>query len=257
MDTVKMSRATFGFALASLLLLTGSAFADSFTFSSPGNTTWNGVYVNPYQANDNSQTQNNPLTIYCDDWNTEFSGAPTWNANIYNLDPSEVTKFKYGNATSLNYGVYNVALDSATNTLNVALEPNPNPFNRYLEAAWLDEQWQLNGTDPKAQITIAAAEWTLFVDGSNVGGLVGAINNTLNATDVYTYLHDAQIAVAGTYKAPGWDVIVAKGNSFEMQEFLVYNFSGYTSNPEPSTVILLGTTAGLLGFAKWRRKRQA
>src|ERR1017187_6623700 len=91
----KMWKTSFlGWALASMLILTGSAFADSFTFTSPGSVTWNGVYVNPYQANDNTQTQHNPLTIYCDDWNTDFSGNPTWNATVYSLNASNVTNFK-------------------------------------------------------------------------------------------------------------------------------------------------------------------
>src|ERR1017187_9905980 len=80
-----MSRTFLGLALASLIMMSGNVFADSFTFLSPGDVTWNGVYVNPYQAQDNTQTTVNPLTIFCDDWNTDFSGNPTWNANVYTL----------------------------------------------------------------------------------------------------------------------------------------------------------------------------
>ena len=104
-----MSKITFGLAVASLLVVSGSAVADQFYFSSPGNVTWNGVYVNPYTALDNTQTQNNPLTIYCDDWNTDFSGTPTWNASVYTLTAANLTNFKYGNATE----IYNVALNGS------------------------------------------------------------------------------------------------------------------------------------------------
>ena len=38
----------------SCMVVSGSAFADSFYFASAGNVTWNGVYVNPYQAIDNT-----------------------------------------------------------------------------------------------------------------------------------------------------------------------------------------------------------
>jgi len=43
------------------MIMRCSAFADEFYFVSPGTTTWNGVYVNPFQANENTQTLNNPL----------------------------------------------------------------------------------------------------------------------------------------------------------------------------------------------------
>jgi hypothetical protein len=49
------------------MIMSGSAYADSFYFLSAGNVTWDGVYVNPYQAVDLSRTWENPLTAYCDD----------------------------------------------------------------------------------------------------------------------------------------------------------------------------------------------
>jgi len=252
-----MIKTPFGLALASLLLISGTAFADQFSFLSPGSVTWNGVYVNPYQAKDNTQPQNNPLTIYCDDWNTDFSGTPTWNANVYTLTAANATYFKYGNTTPN----YNVTL-LANNQLSAALSATPTPFNRYLEAAWLNDQWRTavinhTGTDDM-QRKLAAAMWTLFVDAAHVGsplsdptsGLIGAINSSGFGPSVYQYLQNAQTAVAGGYKAAGWDVIVPIGknsNGEYMQEFLVYGFSGNTV-PEPSAVILLGTVMGYLGL---------
>ena len=242
-----------GWALASMLILTGSASADSFAFTSAGSVTWNGVYVNPYQANDNTQTQHNPLTIYCDDWNTDFSGYPTWNATVYSLTAGNAPNFKYGTTTPN----YNVALDTVNNILSVTSSLTPTPFNRYLEAAWLDDQWRnvigTSAATADTQIKLAAAVWTLFVDPTHVGGLIGAINNSSGyATDVYKYLQDAQTAVTtDKYTAAGWDVIVPDAsNVFAMQEFLVHA-------PEPSAVILLGTVIGYLGVTKFRRKRQA
>ena len=41
--------------------MSGSAIADSFYFSSAGNVIWNGVYVNPYQAIDNTQHGGKPF----------------------------------------------------------------------------------------------------------------------------------------------------------------------------------------------------
>ena len=253
-----------GWALASMLILTGSAFADSFTFTSPGSVTWNGVYVNPYSATVDQPggtfASGTVLTIYCDDWNTDFSGNPTWNATVYSLTAGNASHFKYGTTTPN----YNVALDTVNNILSVTSSSTPTPFNRYLEAAWLDEQWLdaigTSAATPELQIKLAAAVWTLFVDDAHVGnphtdgavpggGLVGAINSSGYATDVYNYLQEAQTEVTtGGYTAAGWDVIVPDA-AFPMQEFLVHA-------PEPSAVILLGTVVGVLGLTKLRRKRQ-
>src|ERR1019366_4873676 len=115
-----MSRTLFGLALASLIMMSGNAFADTFTFLSPGSVTWDGVYVNPYQAQDNKQT----LTIYCDDWNTDFSGNPTWPATAYTLSLANLSHFKYGAATD----VYNVTLTGGH--LSAALDAAPNDFQR-------------------------------------------------------------------------------------------------------------------------------
>jgi len=263
-----MSKKFFGLMLTSLLLLTGSAFADSFTFLNPGNVTWNGVYVNPYQANNNTNPQNNPLAIYCDDWNTDFSGTPTWNANVYTLTAANLPNFKFGNTTPN----YNVTLDAVQHTLSYGLSATPAPFTRYLEAAYLDEQYeneQMSGDSAALKLTrqkeLAAAMWTLFVDGSHVDGLIGAINNSSDtilattyhyADDVALFLAQAQAAVMpnGTFTGAGWDVIVPIGNNSNgvaMQEFLVHS-----PVPEPSAVILLGSVIGYLGLTKLRRSGQ-
>jgi hypothetical protein len=250
-----------GWALASMLILTGSAFADSFAFTSPGSVTWNGVYVNPYSATvkaGGTFALGTVLTIYCDDWNTDFSGNPTWNATVYSLTAGNASHFKYGTTTPN----YNVALDTVNKILSVTSSSTPTPFNRYLEAAWLDEQWLDAVTQGTAtadmQKELAAAVWTLFVDATHVndpnGGLIGAINSSGYATAVNDYLVAAKDQVDNhEYTAAGWDVIVPLGNNSNggpMQEFLVHA-------PEPSAVILLGTVIGYLGVTKFRRKRQA
>ena len=248
-----MSKTSLGLAMASLLV-SGSAFADEFYFSDPGTVTWNGVYVNPYSANNTTQPAHNPLTIYCDDWNADFSGNPTWNADVYTLTAGNLSHFKYGSTTPN----FNVTLSGGV--LNTFSSPTPDPFQRYLEVAWLNEQWwqesssnDLQSAKEDKQKRIFAAGWTLFVNSAKVDGLIGAINTSGYGTDVYNYLQDAQTAVADGYTAPGWDVIVPVGtnsNGQDMQEFLVHV-------PEPGSVILLGTVAGFLAFTKFRHKRQA
>jgi hypothetical protein len=261
-----------GLVLSGMIVMCGSACADEFYFVSPGTTTWNGVYVNPYQANDNTQPLNNPLTVYCDDWNTDFSGNPTWTANVYTLTASNASYFKYGNTVTN----YNLTLSGHTLSYNTATIPTA--FTRYLEAAYLDQQWEAelasnDSSDIKTmrQKELAAAAWTLFVDANHVSGLIGAINSSSDtiasttyhyADDVFGYLAQAKAAVLpdGPFNGAGWDVIVPVGNNSNggpMQEFLVHGFSGNTSVPEPSAIILLGTVIGYLGLTKVRQRQRA
>jgi hypothetical protein len=248
-----MTRTSFGLALASLLVLSGGAFADQMYFASPGSTVWNGVYVNPYTVNDLTNPQFDPLTVYCDDWNTEFSGNPTWTANIYALTASNVPSFKYGTAT----GYVVTDPGNSTNQLSAVAPGTVSTYDLYLEEAWLDEQSA--GASGNTQMEYAAAAWLLFVDAGNVAGLVQAINNSDFADAVFTDLTNAQNAVKGGYAASGWDVIVPVGNNSNggpMQEFLVRDQPGLAV-PDPSTVILLGTVAGWLGLTRLRRNRHA
>jgi len=228
-----------------LLVISGTAFADQFYFVSAGSVTWNGVYVTPYLANDTTQNLNN-LTIYCDDWNTEFFGNPTWNANVYALTAGNVSNFKYGNLTA----DYSLTLN-AGDTLSFS-SSSANVLDLYLEAAWLDNQLRTTSPTVIQQEELAAAMWTLFVDGADVGGLVAGINNSDYGLAVYDDLEAAQNAVNDGYNAAGWEVIVPTDNSFPMQEFLVYN-----NVPEPGALLLLGTAAGFLTLTKFRRKRRA
>jgi len=71
---------------------------------------------------------------------------------------------------------------------------------------------------------------------------------------------EAAVLPNGTFSGAGWDVIVPVGNSSNggpMQEFLVHGFSGRTSVPEPSALILFVTVLGSLGLARFRKQRQA
>ena len=221
-----------------------------------------GVYVNPYAGTD--QTQNLSVSLYCGDWNTDFSGNPTWNANVYVLNAANVPNFKYGTTTQTynlslvnNGGTYSV---SAINSAN-----SPDAYHRYLEEAWLDDQ-TFSATNLQKE-EIAAALWTLFVNSSNVGTLVGDINTSGSdfVKAVYDYLQAANTAVTTKgYLAPNWYVAVPTGLSLSgsgytdggqaMQEFLIHGFSGDTV-PEPSAIVLLGTLLGFFAIAKFRRKQ--
>jgi hypothetical protein len=236
---------SFRWATATLLVLGGTAFADQLYFVSAGSVTWNGVYVTPYLAYDPTLNPND-LTVYCDDWNTEFFGDPTWNANVYALTAANLSNFKFGKLTA----DYRMTLNPG-DTLSFA-SSSANVLDLYLEAAWLDNQLRTTSPTVIQQEELAAAMWTLFVDGADVGGLVAGINNSGYGLAVYDDLEAAQNAVNDGYNAAGWDVIVPTDNAFPMQEFLVYN-----NVPEPSALLLLGTAAGFLTLTKIRRKRRA
>ena len=267
-----MSKSFLGITLVAWIAMSGSAFADDFFhFENAGSVQWNGVLVNPYAATDLTTSQ--AMKIYCDDWNTEFSGNPYWYASITPLTTlnameshsSDFSQLKYYNESS-NYIMH------ADGTYN-ALTP-PDALGRYLEAAWLDNQWR-TGAVGHTQIELAAAMWILFVDSGHVGGLIGAISQS-DRQAVAQDLVDAYNAVYGIgptgtkpWDASGWSVITPDpshgigdagptGTDYHqdiaagrMQEFLVY------STPEPSAMILLGTVIGYLGLAKFRRRRQA
>jgi hypothetical protein len=131
MESIPMARYSYIIAFAVLLIFAGGAFADSMTFTNPGSNVWQGVYVNPYTGLDT--TDHTTLTLYCDDYNTEFSGNPTWNATIAPLAPGG--NFLFSNVTSAT--VYDFTLDSSDDIQATAYTTFPGAFNLYLEAAYL------------------------------------------------------------------------------------------------------------------------
>jgi hypothetical protein len=226
-------------AFAALLIFAPGAFADSMTFTDPGSNVWAGVYVDPYTGVDN--TNGKVLTLYCDDWNTEFSGKPTWTAAIAPLVPSAATNFRFGGITS----AYDFTLDASDNiqaTQYTALN-FPGPYYLYLEAAYLFGQIQ-NTTDATTRQQLSAAAWTLFVDGNgdptHVSQLVGAINSTGYGSAVVADL-TAAASAAGTPASPNYQVgsgwyVVTPAPGFVMQEFMY----DPPPVPEPASILLLG-----------------
>jgi len=219
------------------MLLIGAAFAsadDELQFSSPGGVVWwtpagpySGVYVSPYTAYD--ATTEETLSLFCDDYNTDFSGNPTWDAAIYSLSPSTVADYKYGSVTDA--------------------------YTLYLEAAYLFSQVQNaqlanNTTD---QIVDDIAAWSLFIDSANSADFWDNVNDSGYAAAVDTALTGASEAVVtngGTFTGANWDVATAQpGGAYPMQEFL---FDAPV--PEPGTIALFGTVLGLLGLMRLRRR---
>jgi hypothetical protein len=245
---------TLRFLLTTSFVLTGSAFADTFQFDSPGLVEWDGVFVNPYTAHQTAPTVGPALTIYCDDWNTDFSGNPAWNANVYAITASNLSNLKYGSDTTETFNL--TPPDVSTGMIGYTKSLNdPDPLDRYLEAAYLDSLWQaqLQTASPSTTVQeeLAAAVWSLFVDSGHVDGLITAINAAGNpsgfATAVYDDVLDAQSAVKSGFTGQRWEVITPVDGT-SMQEFLVYT-------PEPGALLLLGTVIAGLGVTVFRKRR--
>ena len=250
-----MMRYLFLIAFTVLLIFAPGAFADdTIYFSSPGGNVWQGVYVNPYVGVDLSQTPQTTLTLFCDDYNTEFSGNPTWQAAINPLNPSNAGSFLYGNINT----AYDFTYSSATDQISGSLVPVSDPYYLYLQAAFLfDVVTDLEGqTQTQTRLVkeqeLSAAAWTLFVDSNNYTQLTNAINNSGSnfASDVALDLRWAAHE-AGTPLDPnsaigsGWSV-VTPAPGYVMQEFLTDSPPIVT--PEPASMFLLGLV--LLGCGR-------
>ena len=234
-----------------LLLMAGAgcAFADYMHWTGPNslNTNWGGYYTSPSRAVDTTTNVN--MTLFCLDFNHEVAPPYDWQADIYELNPSNVQA----------HALYGAHADA---------------FTRYLQAAWLftniTDAFNHQPADTVSMIISQVAAWELFVDAAHAGTLNAKVSGTGGTYTFNNYidgksnagltfanavdkaLSEAQTAVAGGWggaNAGSWATVTGHDSSGKpVQEFLA-------PVPEPSAVVLLGTMAGVLGFACVFRRR--
>jgi len=124
-----------GFCSSLALAATGTAWADAMHWENPGGPAWNGVYSSPYFATD--QSNNQLMTLYCLDFNDGINPPADWQANLNLLSTSNLSQFQYGGS----YPNASILPPDFTgdpgDTYGVTMQPGSDPYNRYLEAAWL------------------------------------------------------------------------------------------------------------------------
>lgn len=256
-----------GFLGSLALIAAGPAWADAIQWDNAIGPAWNNAYwVSPYKVTDQSNGQD--ILIYCLDFNHDIAPPNNWVANLNLLSPSNLSHFQYG-------GSY----------LNPPIPAPTDPYNRYLEAAWLFTNMIDSGADQQNAIASQVAAWLLFVDQSHIGsytvpgqGLEGQIAATTGSYSFTDYvggqgvsgqlttftdavnqaLTASQNAVlqGGWTAADNWAVVTAdpswvngSNGGTPVQEFL-------TPVPEPSSIRYMGTlllAAGLI----FRKNRTA
>jgi hypothetical protein len=238
----------------------------------PGDAYGGHYYVSPYYGKDLTTGQSNIL-LFCLDFNHEINFGQQWTATIHSV-PSTQAGFT---ATASTFQFGNVPNGSSGPTF---VQPAPsgqiitlNSWQRYQVATRLFGQ-ELSLLGPSLQSTSAAfardravyqyAVWEVFLENNyTVGGstynyyndfmssfnVIGNADHNFKA-DVKAVLDEA--LANSTADLDGWTVVspATANTPGSEQEFLSRSFA---INPEPSSIVLLGTII-LFGATRLRRK---
>ena len=214
------------FTLASLVALLvapapASAQTETLKFTNAGSTTWNGVYVGPYQAKVLSEPGQPTIDIYCVDYQHHVGMNQVWDATFSNV-MGDLSQTRAGAA----YG------DAAARTM-------------YQQAAWLTTQYTLF---PSQIAQIQSAIWRVFAPAPITPTFMAS---GVNRTQYWVNQAAANYASASLDYSTFAVVTDVNFKSGGTQEFL----TRVTATPEPSTWLLMASgLTGLAGLARRRRR---
>ncbi|HXK01341.1 MAG TPA: hypothetical protein VMS37_03000 [Verrucomicrobiae bacterium] len=198
---------TISVRIAAFALLSGCMYADSMEWVGNWAGVWSGFGTSPYTAYD--ATLGKDITIFCLDFNDEIAPPYAWNANIYALNPTNVTNnaqfggnYGHGVQAPPNPAAFAFQGDTA-GSYSVDMTASPDAYTRYLEAAWLFSNIQKAGSgDLNNEIISQVAAWELFVDSNHIGTLHTDIQSTSGTYTFNNYLysvnHYGSISTAST-----------------------------------------------------------
>src|SRR5579863_10436252 len=100
--------------------MAGTAMADNFNWGNTYAQAWQGFGTSPYVAV--NTVTNQPIVIFCLDYNDEIAPPYNWNANVWTLNAQNVqTEAQYG-------GNYNNLLNTAYGATHPG-QTAPNPIS--------------------------------------------------------------------------------------------------------------------------------
>jgi hypothetical protein len=227
-------------AMLAMGLVPGTAWANVMTLDwvSGGNNPVGYFYVSPYTAE--IKGTNQPITLYCIDFNHEVAPPLEWQANIQIFDQANLPNMQYGGL------------------------PSPNTtWTNYEAAAWLINQL-VQTTNLQQEAVYQYAAWEIFLDPAHTAiynASVGAAGGSSFQSAIDTAYNNAFTAVNDGYTPTGLDIVTPNpaGQPDSTQEFLTFdsNVTIFAQSPEPSSIILLATVlAGCWLYLRRRSRAQ-
>lgn len=221
-----MGRTTLAGICLGMLLLAGSAFADSITLqvTGVGGQSLGNVFVAPYMGHlsTNGGVSYGPtFDIICDDYNHDISLGDSWTVDVTPLSSGNLGNTRFANDDGA--GIYSELVWLA-DQMNFQSSPNNNA-----DLQWA--MWSLTTTDPSLSLSGLPS-----ADQTEIGNLASLAKGHTMGVDL-----------------SGWEVITPTAGAGSPKSGFGQEYLAYTPVPEPSTFVLLGT--GIFGVIVSRLKK--